>query len=259
MVDRSGPQIRKIRCDALPGGCSPCLQTNTTCQTTDRTTGQTRVRGAEERLEEENRELRDRIQQLTDQLSRQQLQSTRGNEVTQSSTYHDSSNAGYGYSQSPVPVQPTSSWDGNNLGHQLHESAAFRTSPSFRAGGMSDAFVGVSTGNSNLSSIKGTVLSIFGMEIDIADFQSIDMDEPHKSSFHCRLYNKSYQSFIQTALNINERIEKPDLPARRDGLSYAEWYFRTLNPYTPLLHKPSFIKLVSLERQCCQTRTTDII
>ena len=236
-------QIRKIRCDALPGGCSPCLQTNTTCQTTDRTTGQTRVRGAEERLEEENRELRDRIQQLTDQLSRQQLQMGRENDNVRSSSYNDE--PGYGYNQSPVSAQPTSSWGGNEPGHQLRESAAFSTSPSFRAGVISDTFLGVSTGNSNLSSIKGTVLSIFGMEIDIADFKSIDTDEPHKTNFHSRLYNKSYQSFIQTALNINERIEKPDLPNRRDGLSYAEWYFRTLNPFTPLLHKPTFIKLVS--------------
>lgn len=229
-----------------PGGCSPCLQTNTTCQTTDRTTGQTRVRGAEERLEDENRELRDRIQELTDQLSRQQLQQSRGSHVDQSSGYHDVSNAGYGYNQPSGPTQPSSSWGGNDLGHHLHGSAAFRTSPSFRVGGVGDTFLGVSTGNSNLSSIKGTVLSIFGMEIDIADFKSIDMDEPHKSTFHTRLYNKSYQSFIQSALNINDRIEKPDLPNRRDGLSYADWYFRALNPYSPLLHKPSFIKLVSL-------------
>jgi len=201
------------------------------------------VRGAEERLEEENRELRDRIQQLTEQLSRQQLQPSRGNDASQSSGYNDG--PGYGYNLPTVTAQPSSSWVGNDLGHQLHDSAAFRTSRSFRAGGMGDTFLGVSTGNSNLSSIKGTVLSIFGMEIDIADFKSIDMDEPHKSDFHSRLYNKSYQSFMQTALNINERIEKPELPNRADGLSYAEWYFRTLNPYSPLLHKPSFMKLVS--------------
>jgi len=207
------------------------------------------VRGAEERLEEENRELRDRIQQLTDQISRQQLQTSSGSSVTQSSNYHEG--PGFGYNQPPLPARSTSSWGGNELGHQLDESAV-RTSPSFRAGGVGDNFLGVSTGNSNLSLIKGTVLSIFGMEIDIADFPSIDMDEPHKSTFHTRLYNKSYQSFIQTALNINERIEKPDLPNRRDGLSYTEWYFRTLNPYVPILHKPTFVKLVSSLRANCQ-------
>jgi hypothetical protein len=83
------------------------------------------------------------------------------------------------------------------------------------------------------------------MEIDIADFDSPDMDEPDPSVFHPQLYNKSYQAFIQSAMNVNPRIEKVDLPDRADGLTYAEWYFRVLGPYLPVLHKPTFFKLVS--------------
>lgn len=131
----------------------------------------------------------------------------------------------------------------------------FRTIPaSFRAGFTGDNYLGINPGNSTLSSIKGTALSILGMEIDIADFDSLDMDEPDSSVFHPQLYNKSYQSFLQTALNINPRIEKVDLPTKEDGMTYVQWYFRVLNPYLPLLHKPSFFKLVSLLRMAKQIR-----
>lgn len=121
----------------------------------------------------------------------------------------------------------------------------FRALPTFRAGCTGDNYLGVSPGNSNLSSIKGTALSILGMEIDIADFPSLDMDEPDASVFHPQLYNKSYQAFLQSALNINPRIEKVDLPPRSDGMMYAQWYFRAINAYLPILHKGTFIKLVS--------------
>lgn len=128
---------------------------------------------------------------------------------------------------------------------QQQETNIFQALPTFRSGCTGDNYLGVSPGNSNLSSIKGTALSILGMEIDIADFDSIDMDEPDASVFHPQLYNKSYQAFLQSALNINPRIEKVELPSSSDGLMYAQWYFRHINPYLPLLHKGTFIKLVS--------------
>lgn len=120
-----------------------------------------------------------------------------------------------------------------------------RSLPTFRAGNNGDSsYLGVSLGNSNLSSIKGTALSILGMEIDIADFESVDMDEPEPSLLHTQLYNKSYQAFLQTALNINPRLDRVELPPREEGFMYAQWYFRVVSPYHPLLHRPSFFKLV---------------
>jgi hypothetical protein len=124
------------------------------------------------------------------------------------------------------------------------EANLFRALPAFRTGCTGDNYLGVSSGNSHLSSIKGTALSILGMEIDIADFTSTDMDEPEPGSHHPQLYNKSYQAFLQSCLNINPKIEKVDLPSRAEGLTYAQWYFRVINPYLPLLHKPTFIRLV---------------
>ncbi|KAG9249253.1 fungal-specific transcription factor domain-containing protein [Calycina marina] len=236
-------KVRKIRCDALSGGCSPCRQTATTCQTTDRTTGQTRVRGAEERLQDENRQLREEIQHLTERLERQSVHQNGRNEVATTNHYQDGPNNGYSYSA--AQSQPASTWARNNDTYQPNGRAAFQASQSFRVGtDIGDTFLGLSTGNAHLSHIGGTVLSVFGMEIDLAGFPSMDMDDPNKHSFYPRLYNKSYQSFLQTALNVNERIEKVDLPPRTQGLSFAEWYFRALNPYSPLLHKPTCMKLI---------------
>ena len=95
-------------------------------------------------------------------------------------------NAHYGYTQALSNVQrPTYSYPqtGNAVAGQ-QETNMFRALPTFRAGCTGDNYLGVSPGNSNLSSIKGTTLSILGMEIDIADFDSLDMDEPDASVFH---------------------------------------------------------------------------
>lgn len=138
---------------------------------------------------------------------------------------------------------------GSHMGQGLvapqQETNMFRALPAFRTGCTGDNYLGVSSGNSHLSSIKGTSLHILGMEIDIADFTSTDMDEPEDSIYHPPLYNKSYQAFLQSSLGVNPRIEKVDLPPREEGLTYAQWYFRVLNPYAPILHKPSFMRLVS--------------
>lgn len=139
-------------------------------------------------------------------------------------------------STSPYPSQP-----GGDLRTPQPETNLFNALPSTRTGCTGDNYLGVSSGNSNLL-VKGTSLSILGMEIDIADFDSPDMDEPDPSVFHPQLYNKSYQAFLQTVLNVNARIEKAELPNRADGLTYAEWYFRVINAYFPILHKPTFFR-----------------
>ena len=117
--------------------------------------------------------------------------------------------------------------------------------PALRPGVTGDTFLGVASGNAKISAINGTALSILGMEIDIADFKLPDQDEPDTSIFNPRLYNKSYQAMIQSIFNVNERIEDLPLPPRQEGLTYAEWYFRTFHPYGPMLHKPTFMRMVS--------------
>lgn len=118
--------------------------------------------------------------------------------------------------------------------------------PEFRKGLHGDNYLGVSSGNSFLSSIRGTSLNVLGMEINIADFASTDLDGPVQPSLQQEpLYNKSYQSFVMSAFGINPRLEKVALPPKTEGLTYAQWYFRALNPYLPTMHKPTFMALVS--------------
>jgi hypothetical protein len=196
-----------------------------------------------EGLEQQNRDLQLRVQELEQRLAQN------GVEVKCQNGYQT---ANYEYTQalsnarrpskSPSTEYPQTR---QPFAAQLQETNMFRALPKFRAGCTGDNYLGVSPGNSSLSSIKGTALSILGMEIDIADFDSLDMDEPDASVFHPQLYNKSYQAFLQTALNINPRLGKADLPPRSDGLMYAQWYFRVINPYLPILHKGTFMRLVS--------------
>ena len=62
------PQIRKIRCDGRPEGCTPCEQNRTQCCTTDRITGKATVRGHAEAMETENTYLRNHLADLQAQL-----------------------------------------------------------------------------------------------------------------------------------------------------------------------------------------------
>jgi hypothetical protein len=179
-----------------------------------------------------------------------------GGDIKPSNGYHTGISTSYGYGQ-PLAAPQGGGWHSNQSGYApqpnnslSQETNIFHAIPaSFRTEFTGDNYLGINPGNSNLSSIKGTALSILGMEIDIADFACADMDEPDPSIFHPQLYNKSYQAFLQSALNVNPRMEKVDLPSREDGMTYAQWYFRVINPYTPLLHRPSFFKLVSPKEQ----------
>lgn len=237
------PQVRKIRCDGLPGGCSPCLQNETECRTTDRITGRATQRGYVEGIEQQNRDLQQRVRELEQRLIQN------GTDVKPSNGFHDAASPSFNYNQ-PTSTQAPS-WSpvssayapqaGNALSSQPQDAAMSRT----RAEGIGDMYLGVSPGNSYLSEIRGTALSILGMTIDIADFECEDMDEPDRSSGPRQLYNKSYQAFLQSALNINPAVDSVDLPSREDAFMYAQWYFQVLNPYMPLLHKPTFMKLVS--------------
>ncbi|KAH9215146.1 fungal-specific transcription factor domain-containing protein [Leptodontidium sp. 2 PMI_412] len=232
-------KVRKIRCDAREGGCTPCEQNSTECVTTDRITGVATRRGHVEALEREKEDLQRRVQELERRLLQQGC-----SDIKHSNAYQ-SGGTGYDYQQQPTPTwNATNSYPPQNLNASAPQQEATLLR-SLRTGTFGSNYLGVSAGNSNLSAIKGTALTILGMEIDIADFDSWDMDEPKDSQFKPELYNKSYQSFLQTALNINPRIAKVELPERGLGFQYADWYFRALNPYTPLLHKPTFMALLA--------------
>lgn len=107
-----------------------------------------------------------------------------------------------------------------------------------------DAHLGVGTDQAPLSSIKGTSLSILGSTIDIGSLDVPDMDEPPPSDQGSSLYNKSVHALLQSVMNVNELLVVK-LPPRQDAFTYAEWYFVMIHPFHPVLHKPSFMALVS--------------
>jgi hypothetical protein len=200
------------------------------CTTTDKVSGRAMHRGYVEGLEQ-------KIASLQAQLKAHGLQ---GNHQMDSLDIADPS-----IHHSSFPRNGTLS--SPQMAHDLSFARA-KTQESFtsQAERTPDNYLGVFSSSSQLTSIKGTALSIFRMKIDIADFESIDMDEPNTSGFNPQLYNKSYQAFLQSALNINEQMKEPPLPPRDEAFQRIEWYFRVINPYVPFLHRPTFIALVSL-------------
>lgn len=244
-----------MRCDDRSHGCGPCLQAQSECKTTDRITGKSFVRGYVEslerrlqELEEHNHELRSRVislegqvktrEQLTDNLKDQSHVSSDGQVVGQipekeEATASDCAVDRY-VAATEQNIQPFSQDDDGN---------SIRL-PEFR-GGLSNNYLGVSTGNSLLSSIRGTSMNVLGMEIDLADYMSEDLDEPDFSQIAAQpVYNKSYRAFVQTAFGANPKLDKVELPPRSEGFNYAWVFFRCVNPYLPIIHQPSFINTV---------------
>ena len=254
-----------MRCDDQPNGCTPCMQNQSECKTTDRITGKATVRGYVQTLERQLEEFQQRNRVLEDRLAalgeegrpfadygdpttapliqwHENQRSSNGQTLGIKSENHDSSSHGGGvetdnanrrsYSNAPEMYPP-----------QL---------PDFRSGLAGNNFLGLSTGNSLLSSIKGTSMTVLGMEIDLADYLSTDVDEPGPSvSIAQPVYNKSYRAFVQTAFGTNPKLKQVELPPRSEGMNYAHVYFRLVNPYVPILHEPSFLATVSCIRICC--------
>lgn len=98
--------------------------------------------------------------------------------------------------------------------------------------------------NGPLSSVRGTSLSILGTTIDTTAFESPDTDEPPEGVEIVPLYNKSVQAYLQSTMRVNPPVQIP-LPSREDAFNYCEWYFMTVARFLPILHKPSFMTLVS--------------
>lgn len=107
-----------------------------------------------------------------------------------------------------------------------------------------DRHIGIPESNNSLSSLKGTALSILGMEIDVADFTSEDFDEQtNKNSSNCS-YNKSRQSFLKSFFKSDSSPQKIEMPPKLEALAILDWYFKAIHPYLPLLHRPSLSRLV---------------
>ncbi|KAF2027715.1 hypothetical protein EK21DRAFT_91228 [Setomelanomma holmii] len=231
-------KIRKIRCDGRPEGCTPCEQNRTPCQTTDRITGRATVRGHAEAMESENAYLRRQIADLQDQLKEN------GIEPRALPAYNGLQPPTLPWSSSNR-ADDSQSWSDNRrtstppLSAYAPASASekyeFRPLPSFKHGSIGDNYLGVGVGDSSLSHIRGTSLSVFGTEIDITDYLSDEAD--YESSA------MSYSSLVKVSIG-GEHMDPVPLPPYSQLKEYAVWYLRSLNPYTMLVHKPAFMDLI---------------
>ncbi|KAK4953079.1 hypothetical protein LTR10_008785 [Elasticomyces elasticus] len=219
-------KLRKIRCDARPGGCSPCLQNNSECKTTDRITGRTTSRGHTETLEYENHNLKLYVEELQSQLKQNALDIPAPPLPAQ-------------YMQ-PAPVY-AGQWEApqqnNGYQHAERQSSVSALLPEFRAGSIGDNYLGVASENIWLSPKEGTSLALFGTKIDIADFM------PPANSRDATAM--SYNTFFSTAFGQTKSTHAPDLPPYDQCKTYAEWFFRSIQTFTPILHKPSFLHMLT--------------
>lgn len=118
--------------------------------------------------------------------------------------------------------------------------------PDLRTGLSGENYLGVSANNPSLSSRQGSKLNVLGWEIDIAGFTSVDRDSSDPSYSHEEpSYDRSYKSFIASAFGVNSKVENLKLPSREDALRHAYGYVHVINAFTPVLHAPSFLALVS--------------
>lgn len=239
--------MRKIRCDGLPEGCSPCAQQSLECYVTDRVTGRTERRGYLQQLEREKKDMMTRVRDL------ERLLEDKGVQIRPWQwTPPYGVNTPFDADNDPSKDQWTqffSLWvkDSNRASErQLNGYPTSLQASSLQAADprTTDARLGVAADYTPLSSINGTQLSILGTTIDITSFSAPDVDgQPPGLPNSAPLYNKSLQSFINSVSKVNPALDA-HLPARDEAFSYSEWFFVMLGPFMPVLHKPTYLRLV---------------
>ncbi|KAK7703477.1 hypothetical protein SLS64_009147 [Diaporthe eres] len=242
-------KVRKIRCDGLPEGCSPCAQQNLECYVTDRVTGRTERRGYLQQLEREKKDIMTRLRDM------ERLLEDKGVQIRPWQwTPPYGLNTPFDADNDPSKDQWTqffSLWVKDSA-NRTSERSLNSYSSALQASSLQDADprttnarLGVAADNVPLSSINGTQLSILGTTIDITSFSAPDVDGPPPGVPNSTpLYNKSLQSFINSVSKVNPPLEA-HLPARDEAFSYSEWFFVMLGPFMPVLHKPTYLRLLS--------------
>jgi hypothetical protein len=99
-----------------------------------------------------------------------------------------------------------------------------------------DNYFGVSTDNNALGSIEGTSLALFGTKIDLVEF-TVGEGDPTTAPM-------SYHSFLRYAF-AGTRQSHCDLPSFEKCKLYADWYFRSFQPFVPVLCRRDFSSLLN--------------
>lgn len=93
--------------------------------------------------------------------------------------------------------------------------------------------------------IRGTKHEILGCTLDTMALEPPDMKEPDFDTPDILpIYNKSLRSFLRTVTRV-QPAPYTELPPREEAFNYCEWYFLSTGQFLPILHKPSFLKVVS--------------
>ncbi|KAF3799061.1 Protein SIP4 [Colletotrichum gloeosporioides] len=254
-------KVRKIRCDALPEGCSHCVNQNLDCFVTDRVTGRTERRGYLQELEREKTDMMNHIRDL------EKLLENNGIEVKPWTW------APYGMAYPPPGVtydhvgnaveDPAEKDAWTKVGSVWVKNYNFKppASRSFPRSSLESRpvhnHIGVGGDSALLSSIKGTRLSILGTTIDVTSFDAPDMDEPvPDAKISQPLYNKSLQSFLQSCMNINPPVNI-ELPSRSDAFTYSEWYFLMIWPFLPWVEPFLCLSVLAADHLSKLTRMYD--
>ncbi|WQF84199.1 hypothetical protein CDEST_09213 [Colletotrichum destructivum] len=242
-------KVRKIRCDALPEGCSHCINQNLDCYVTDRVTGRTERRGYLQELEREKMDMLSHVRELEKLLENNGIEVKPYNWSPYGASYPP---PGVTYDHMGNPIEDPAEKDAwTKVGSLWVKNYAYKpaASRSFPRSTLESRPVhnhlGVGSDSAPLSSIKGTQLSILGTTIDVTSFDAPDIDEPAPDTKVSQpLYNKSLQSFLQSCMNINPHVAI-ELPSRSDAFTYSEWYFLMIWPFLPVLHKPTFLDILT--------------
>ncbi|KAF5672522.1 transcriptional activator acu-15 [Fusarium heterosporum] len=238
-------KVRKIRCDALPEGCSHCTNQNLECYVTDRVTGRTERRGYLQELEREKSDMLSHIRDLEKLLDKKGVE-VKPWEWSPYAQYPPDVN--FDDMGNPIPGQKSDNW--SQVGSAWFKNSSSNPSPvsSFPKTLESrpqENHLGVGLDSAPMSSIGGTRLSILGMTVDFSSFEAPDMDEPPvNESTPAPSYNKSPQALLQSIMRVNPP-RHVDMPSREDAFTYAEWYFMTFSAFLPVLHKPTFMRLLT--------------
>ncbi|KAK4144023.1 uncharacterized protein C8A04DRAFT_11915 [Dichotomopilus funicola] len=246
-------KVRKIRCDALPEGCSHCTTQNLECYVTDRVTGRTERRGYLQQLEREKGAMLVHIRELEKLLESNDVVVRPWQWPGYTTTYPPG--VTFDHHGNAVQQDPSSKdqwqqvglvWVKNDLSKPPTNRNGGPTPWSMLSSRPNDSYLGVSSDSAPLSSINGTTLSVLGTHIDITCSDAPDMDEPAPGTpIGSPLYNKSLMALLQSSLNINPPLTNVELPSKQDAFQYAEWYFLMVWPFLPTLHKPSFMQLLT--------------
>lgn len=108
--------------------------------------------------------------------------------------------------------------------------------PDFRLGCIGDNYLGVASANELLSTIKGSSLALFGMDLDLADFMTSEADDDNAPA--------SYKTFLRTAFNRQQPQSAPPLPPYEQCKIYCQWFFMSIHPFTPVLDRSKFMDMV---------------